>query len=190
MSEITELLIAIGQGHSEAKAELLPLVYQELLQIARSRMANERAGHTFRPTELVHEAYLRLEKRDELPAWNSRGHFFTAAAEAMRRILIDHAREKKSQKRGGDRAHVDLPDELIPDERKADRLLALEEALSALEERDPKKAELVKLRFFAGFTIEEAAEAMGISTTTADRYWAYARAWLKTEMDGGEDVCR
>jgi RNA polymerase sigma factor (TIGR02999 family) len=126
---------------------------------------------------------LRLVKPEGLPNWNSRGHFFTAAAEAMRRILIDHARQRKSQKRGGDLVRVDLADELIPDDHKAERLLALEEALAGLEEKDPQKAALVKLRFFAGFTIDQAAEVLGVSTTTADRWWAYGRAWLKAEMD-------
>jgi RNA polymerase sigma factor (TIGR02999 family) len=187
-TDVTLLLRRLHDGDQGAAAELLRVLYHDLRRVAAVKLADERSGHTFQPTELVHEAYLRLVIQDELPPWSSRGHFFAAAAEAMRRILIDHARERKSQKRGGGFARVDLPDELIPDERKADRLLALEEALSALEVRDPRKAELVKLRFFAGFTIEQAAAAMGISTSTAERYWTYARAWLKTEMDADEAV--
>ena len=181
--EVTQLLMRLRDGDERASAELLRTLYGDLRHVAAARLAGERTGHTFQPTDLVNEAFLRLVKPDELPDWNSRGHFFSAAAEAMRRILIDHARRRNSQKRGGDQGHVDLPDDLIPD-RKAKQLLALEEALQELEEKAPKKAELVKLRFFGGLTIEQAAEALEISTTTADRYWAYARAWLKTEIDG------
>jgi RNA polymerase sigma factor (TIGR02999 family) len=173
----------LQDGDAQAADDLLRALYSDLRRVAAVRLAGERAGHSFQPTELVHEAYLRLVGPDGLPNWNSRGHFFTAAAEAMRRILIDHAREKQAAKRGGDYVRVDLADELIPDERKAERLLALEEALSGLEEQHPEKAALVKLRFFAGCTIDQAAELLGISTTTADRHWAYARAWLKTEME-------
>ena len=181
-TEVTQLLMRLRDGDDQAAADLLRTLYSDLRRVAAVRLADERTAHTFQPTDLVNEAYLRLVKADEVPNWNSRGHFFTAAAEAMRRILIDHARRRNSQKRGGDRGHVDLPDELIPDERKAIQLLSLEEALTSFEEQDPKKAELVKLRFFGGMTIEQAAEVLEISTTTADRYWAYSRAWLKTEM--------
>jgi RNA polymerase sigma factor (TIGR02999 family) len=183
-SEVTLLLRRLQDGDQQAADDLLRALYDELRSVAAARLAAERTGHSFQPTELVHEAYLRLVKPEGLPNWNSRGHFFTAAAEAMRRILIDHARQRKSQKRGGDFVRVDLADELIPDERRAERLLALEEALVGLEEKDPPKAALVKLRFFAGFTIDEAADVLGVSATTADRWWTYARAWLKAEMDG------
>jgi RNA polymerase sigma factor (TIGR02999 family) len=176
----------LANGDQQAAGDLLRALYGELRRVAVARLAGERAGHSFQPTELVHEAYLRLVTPEGLPNWNSRGHFFTAAAEAMRRILIDHAREKNSQKRGRDFVRVDLADELIPNDRKAERLLALEEALRGLEETDPQKAALVKLRFFAGFTSQEAAEVLGVSITTADRWWAYARAWLKTELDDAE----
>jgi RNA polymerase sigma factor (TIGR02999 family) len=188
MAEVTELLVAIGQGDAKAKAALMPLVYQELIAIARRRMAHERADHTLQPTALVHEAYLRLVGPDGGVAWNSRGHFYAAAAEAMRRILVDQARQKKSQKRGGEHHRVDFAADLIATDARPERILALEEALHAFEQQFPQKAELVKLRFFAGLTIEQAAEAVGISTTTADRYWAYARAWLKSEMDEGESA--
>jgi RNA polymerase sigma factor (TIGR02999 family) len=182
-TNVTLLLRRLADGDTQAADDLLRALYDELRHVAAARLAGERAGHSFQPTELVHEAYLRLVKPEGLPGWNSRGHFFTAAAEAMRRILIDHARQRKSQKRGGDFVRVDLADELIPDDHKAERLLALEEALAGLEEKDPQKAALVKLRFFAGFTIDQAAEVLGVSTTTADRWWAYGRAWLKAEMD-------
>jgi RNA polymerase sigma factor (TIGR02999 family) len=184
-SDVTLILMRLQDGDRQAADDLLRALYDDLRRVAAARLAGERSGHSFQPTELVHEAYLRLVKPEGFPHWNSRRHFFTAAAEAMRRILIDHAREKKAAKRGGQYVRVNLADELIPDERKAERLLALEEALAGLEARYPEKAALVKLRFFAGCTIHEAAELLGISTTTADRHWAYARAWLKTEMQGG-----
>jgi RNA polymerase sigma factor (TIGR02999 family) len=183
VSQITELLVAIGQGNAEARAELMPLVYQELISIARRRMAQERADHTLQPTALVHEAYLRLVGPDGGAQWNNRGHFYAAAAEAMRRILVDQARQKKAQKRGGEYRRIDFPADLIATNARPERILALEEAMSRFEQQYPQKAVLVKLRFFAGLTVEQAAETVGISTTTADRYWAYARAWLKREID-------
>jgi RNA polymerase sigma factor (TIGR02999 family) len=183
-SDVTLLLMRLQDGDRQAAEDLLRALYDDLRRVAAAKLAGERTGHSFQPTELVHEAYLRLVKPEGLPNWNSRRHFFTAAAEAMRRILIDHAREKKAAKRGGDYVRVNVADELIPDERKAEKLLALEEALAGLEEQYPEKAALVKLRFFVGCTIDEAADLLGISTTTADRYWAYARAWLKAEMEG------
>jgi RNA polymerase sigma factor (TIGR02999 family) len=186
--EVTLLLRRLQDGDGRAANDLLRAIYDDLRRVAAARLAGERTGHSFQPTELVHEAYLRLVKPEGLPNWNSRGHFFTAAAEAMRRILIDHARERKSQKRGGDFVRLDLADDLIPDDRRAERLLALEEALGGLEEKDSQKATLVKLRFFAGLTIDEAADVLGVSTTTADRWWTYARAWLKAEMDEGKSA--
>jgi RNA polymerase sigma factor (TIGR02999 family) len=179
---VTVLLRRLGAGDQAAADELLRAIYQELRRVAATKLGDERSGHTFQPSDLVHEAYCRLVGRDGLARWNSRRHFFSAAAEAMRRMLIDHAREKMSQKRGGDRHRVDLPDGLIADEQKAESLLALEEALSRLEIEAPEKAQVVKLRFFGGLTSEEVASALEISTTSADRYWAYARAWLKNEM--------
>jgi RNA polymerase sigma factor (TIGR02999 family) len=184
-SEVALLLSRLQDGDQRAAGDLLRALYDDLRRVAAARLAGERTGHSLQPTELVHEAYLRLVKPEGLPNWNSRGHFFTAAAEAMRRILIDHARERKSQKRGGEFLRVELVDDLIPDDRKAERLLALEESLVGLEKKDPEKASLVKLRFFAGLTIEEAADVLGVSTTTADRWWAYSRAWLKDQMDEG-----
>ena len=184
-TDVMPLLERLRGGDRRAADDLLHTLYDDLRRVAAVKLAGERSGHSLQPTELVHEAYLRLVRPDDLPNWNSRGHFFTAAAEAMRRILIDHARKKKSQKSGGGQTRISLADQLIPDQPKAEKLLALEEALVALEKNDAKKAALVKLRFFAGFTIEEAAGLLDISTTTADRHWAYARAWLKTRIDAG-----
>jgi RNA polymerase sigma factor (TIGR02999 family) len=182
MSEVTRILSAIEQGDPSAAEQLLPLVYDELRKLAAEKMANERPGHTLGATALVHEAYLRLVGNGQEPHWNSRGHFFAAAAEAMRRILIDNARQKHALKRGGQAKRVDL-EAVEPADRSADdKLLALEDALIRLTERDPVKGKLVKLRYFAGLTIQEAAAFLGISTATADRYWAYARAWLQTEI--------
>ena len=182
MSEVTRILTAIEQGDPSAAAQLLPLVYDELRKLAADRMAHERPGHTLEATALVHEAYLRLVGDGVERQWNGRGHFFAAAAEAMRRILIDNARQKHALKRGGQAKRVELDGIELADRPADDRLLALEEALIRLTERDPVKGELVKLRYFAGLTIHEAAAVLGISTATADRYWAYARAWLQTEM--------
>jgi RNA polymerase sigma factor (TIGR02999 family) len=179
---VTVLLQRLSTGDQAAADELLREIYHELRRVAAIKLGDERSGHTFQPSDLVHEAYFRLAGEAGQPLWNSRRHFFSAAAEAMRRILIDHARQKTSQKRGGDWHRVDLPDGLIADQRKAESLLALEEALSRLEAEAPEKAQVVKLRFFGGLTIEEVAGALDISTTTADRHWAYARAWLKNEM--------
>jgi len=184
MNEVTRIITAIQEGDAMAADELLPLVYQELRYLAAQKMAHEPPGQTLQATALVHEAYIRLvgaENQD----WDSRGHFFAAAAEAMRRILIDNARRKKSLKYGGDRRRIDL-DEAVP----ADdvdipliELLALDEALERLSKKDKVKADLVKLRYFAGLTIGQTAEILGISATTAKRYWAYARAWLLREVD-------
>jgi RNA polymerase sigma factor (TIGR02999 family) len=182
-SEVTLLLRRLSRGDKEAANELLRAIYKELRRVAAGKLNDERTGHTFQPSDLVHEAYFRLVGEDGLAGWNSRRHFFTAAAEAMRRILIDHARQKMSQKRGGDWQRVIMPDDLIADDRKAESLVALEEALARFEAEAPDKAQVVKLRFFGGLTIDEVAKALEISATTADRHWAYARAWLKNEMD-------
>jgi RNA polymerase sigma factor (TIGR02999 family) len=182
MTPITHLLDAAAAGDSRAAAELLPLVYRELRQLAAARLAAEKAGHSLDPTALVHEAYLRLVGREQRDGWNGRSHFFGAAAEAMRRILVDQARRKRAEKRGGGRARQDLngvePATPEPDAN----LLAVDEALAKFEKRDPAKAALVKLRYFGGLTIPEAAAALGISPTTADRHWAFARAWLHAEL--------
>jgi len=186
MNDVTRILSAIEQGDPHAAEELLPLVYDELRKLAAQRMSQENPGQTLQATALVHEAYLRLVNADDAQRWNGRGHFFGAAAEAMRRILIDHARRKQSHRRGGGLAREPLKSvEIAAPEPDVD-LLAVHEALSRFEAIDQPKAELVKLRYFAGLTIPEAAETLGISTTTADRYWAYARAWLHTELKRGE----
>jgi RNA polymerase sigma factor (TIGR02999 family) len=182
MTDVTRILTAIEQGDPHAAAQLLPLVYDELRKLAVARMAEERADHTLQPTALVHEAYLRLvEGAASNASWDSRGHFFAAAAEAMRRILVDQARRKRRPKHGGDRQRVDL-NEAAAITNSPEDLLALDEALAKLAREEPRKAELVKLRFFAGLTIPEAAKMLGISTATAERYWSYARVWLYAEL--------
>jgi RNA polymerase sigma factor (TIGR02999 family) len=182
MSDVTRILSAIERGDTQATDQLLPLVYEELRALAAQRLSQEPPGQTLQATALVHEAYLRLVG-SEPQNWAGRGHFFKAAAEAMRRILIDNARRKKSLKRGGDRRPVDLDESLVAhDASRAEDILALDEALAKLAEQDPTKAELVKLRHFAGLTIEQAAKALDISHATAERYWDYARSWLRVEI--------
>jgi RNA polymerase sigma factor (TIGR02999 family) len=181
MSDATRLLEAAAGGDCKAAADLLPLVYDELRRLAAVRLAAEGPGHTLSPTALVHEAYLRLIGDQQ---FDGRGHFFAAAAEAMRRILIDRARHKQTRKAGGGRRRLDLDDiEPALEEENGDRLLALDEALRQLEAEDPRKAALVKLRFFAGLTAEQAAAALGVSTSTAEKDWAYARSWLRVAID-------
>ena len=178
MSEVTRILSAIEQGDPQAAEQLLPLVYDELRQLAAQKLAQEKPGHTLQATALVHEAYLRLVGANPQQPWDSRGHFFAAAAEAMRRILINHARDKGRQKRGGGRQRVDLDRLAVADQASADEVIALDEALQGLEQQNQPCAELVKLRFFTGLTMEEAAAALGIAPRTAHRYWVFARAWL------------
>lgn len=186
MSEVTRILSAIEQGDSHATEQLLPLVYDELRRLAARKLAREAPGQTLQATALVHEAYVRLvesERRGSSPSWNSRGHFFAAAAEAMRRILVERARHKASLKAGGDRRREAL-DDIEPAIAEPDiDILTLSDALEKLEATDPRKAELVKLRFFVGLTIEEAAQALSVSTSTADNDWAYARCWLRLEIE-------
>jgi RNA polymerase sigma factor (TIGR02999 family) len=182
MNEVTQILSAIEEGDPHAAEKLLPLVYNELRKLAAQKMIQEKPGQTLEATALVHEAYLRLVDAQKIQHWNSRGHFFAAAAEAMRRILIDSARRKQAQKRGGQAKRVDLDALDLADHPASDKLLAMEDALVRLAAKDRVKAELVKLRYFGGLTTEEAASILGISTATADRYWAYARAWLQTEI--------
>jgi RNA polymerase sigma factor (TIGR02999 family) len=165
----------------------LPLVYDELRKLAAAKLAQERPGYTLEATALVHEAYLRLVDAKQAQQWNSRGHFFAAAAEAMRRILVDGARRKHSLKRGGQQQRVRLEEAISLNEQPADDLLALDEALQRLAEEDPIKAELVKLRYFAGLSVEQTAEALGISRATADRYWAYAKVWLYHAVTGEDE---
>jgi RNA polymerase sigma factor (TIGR02999 family) len=184
MSEVTRILAAIEQGDPHAAGELLPLVYDELRKLAAHKMAQEAAGQTLQPTALVHEAYLRLVGEGHGPHWDSRGHFFAAAAEAMRRILVEQARRKRSAKHGGGLARHGLDELELAAPDSDEELLALDAALERLAEKDRVKAQLVNLRHFGGLTIEEAAQALGISATTANRYWAYARAWLRQEITG------
>jgi RNA polymerase sigma factor (TIGR02999 family) len=186
MNEVTRILSDLAQGNTHAAEQLLPLVYNELRRLAAQKLAQEKPGQTLQATALVHEAYLRLVDVDQAPDWNSRGHFFAAAAEAMRRILVDTARAKKTEKRGGGRRRVELVVEELAARQHDQKLLALHEALVRFEQQDPVKAQLVKLRYFAGLSIRQAAEALDISTATADRYWAYARAWLQREMTGAD----
>jgi RNA polymerase sigma factor (TIGR02999 family) len=185
MSNLAQILKAAESGDQQAAEELLPLVYSELRRLAKARLSHEQPGQTLQATDLVHEAYQRLIDVDDggEAKWNSTGHFFGAAAEAMRRILIDRARAKAAQKRGGDLQRVAFEELDHPAAKRPERFLLLDEALTKLELQDPQKAQLVKLRFFAGLSNQQAAAALGISTATADRAWAFARAWLKTEMD-------
>ena len=205
MSNVTQLLAAIDRGEPQAAEQLLPLVYDELRRLARVKLSQEKPGQTLQATALVHEAYLRLvgspgvrsqesgvSENVALPSdscpltpdsWQSRGHFFAAAAEAMRRILVDAARRKRRLKRGGDREREAFDEDQIAGPDDDEELLDLDEALVKLEQKDPRKAQLVKLRYFVGLTQQQAAEALGISVATADRDWAYARAWLKREME-------
>jgi RNA polymerase sigma factor (TIGR02999 family) len=191
MSEVTRILSAIDRGDPKAAEQLLPLVYDELRQLAAQKLAREMPGHTLQATALVHEAYLRLvgsPSAASAPSWNSRGHFFAAAAEAMRRILVDQARHKRTVKAGGDLHRSELTD-VAPAVPEPDvDLLALHDALDRLEAADKRKAELVKLRFFVGLTIEEAAQALGVSVSTATNDWAYARCWLRLEVMGVRDL--
>ena len=182
MSEVTRILSAIEFGDPHAAEALLPLVYEELRKLAAQRIAQESPGHTLQATALVHEAYMRLVDVEKAQHWNSRGHFFAAAAEAMRRILVDQARRKQADKHGGGRVRVDLPKDLAAPEARGDDLVALDEALSQLERHDPDAARLVKLRYFAGLSHQDAAEALGISRGAADRLWALGRAWLFRQL--------
>jgi RNA polymerase sigma factor (TIGR02999 family) len=182
MSDVTQILERIEAGDPSSAEKLLPLVYDELRKLAATRLAHEKPGQTLSGTALVHEAYLRLVDVDEAQRFNSRGHFFAAAAEAIRRILVEYARRKSRVKHGGGRRRVDLKDVASFDEIPQEDLIALDEALTRLAATEPRKAELVKLRYFAGFSIDEAAELLQISRTTAKRYWIYARAWLLAEL--------
>jgi RNA polymerase sigma factor (TIGR02999 family) len=190
MSDITQILAAIEQGDPRAAEELLPLVYAELRKLATAKMAEEKPGQTLQATALVHEAYLRLVGTDAGPQWNGRAHFFAAAAEAMRRILVDQARRKLSLRRGGGLQRLPIEDQEIEAAEPSVDLLAVHEALDRFQDVDPTAAQIVKLRYFAGLTIPQAAEALGISTSTVDRSWAYARAWLHAALkhDGDSGI--
>lgn len=181
MSDVTRILESVSNGDPKAANELLPLVYGELRKLAAAKMANEAANQTLQPTALVHEAWLRLTGNENIK-WDGRAHFFGAAAEAMRRILIDNARRKQARRHGGGQQRLDIADVDIAAPGKEDELLAMDEALDKLAVLDKPKAELVKLRYFAGLTIEESAQILGVSVPTANRWWAYSRAWLFEQM--------
>jgi RNA polymerase sigma factor (TIGR02999 family) len=182
MNEVTRILAAAEQGDPHAAEQLLPLVYDELRKLAAQRLAHEQPGQTLQATALVHEAYLRLVDTEQAKHWNSRGHFFAAAAEAMRRVLIENARGKAREKRGGDWQRVDFEELDVASSVSPDQLVALDDALVRLESLDRHAGQLVKLRYFAGLPLNQAAKALGISTATAYRHWAYARAWLASEL--------
>ena len=184
MSDVTRILGQIESGDGQAAEKLLPLVYDELRKLAAARMAKEDPGQTLQATALVHEAYVRLVDNDKAQHWDSRGHFFAAAAEAMRRILVNNALRKRRPKHGGDRQRLDLEANLTLSESSDDDILALNEALERLSEVDKTSAEVVKLKYFAGLAISQIADVLGISSRTADRRWAYARAWLHQELCG------
>lgn len=188
MSDVTRILEAIERGEPTATERLLPLVYEELRKLAAARMAREKPGQTLQATALVHEAYLRLVDAEKARAWDSRGHFFAAAAEAMRRILVDSARRKRRLKHGGEWRRVDLEEQAPLTDNPAEDLLSLDEVLDEFNAMEPEKANLVKLRYFAGFSLYEAAELLGISEATAKRHWAYARAWLYAKLNDPSDL--
>ncbi len=183
MSDVTQILQAIEQGDPRAAAQLLPLVYDELRKLASQKLAQEKPGQTLQATALVHEAYLRLVEGDQASRWNSRGHFFAAAAEAMRRILVDNARRKRRPKHGGDRRRVELDEACSLADTGAEQVLLVNDALDKLAQEAPAKAAYVKLRFFAGLSAQEAAEALGIARATADRYWAYAKVFIYCALE-------
>jgi len=184
MNDVTRILSAIEQGDPSAAAELLPLVYEELRKLATARLAQEKPGQTLQATALVHEAYLRLVGNDGARRWDGRGHFFAAAAEAMRRILVENARRKGRIKRGGELRRIDLESADLAASAVPDDLLDLDDALTRLSAEEPEAAELIKLRLFAGLSIDEAAQVLGVSRSTAYDHWAYARAWLHSALHG------
>jgi RNA polymerase sigma factor (TIGR02999 family) len=189
MSEVSRILSALDQGDPQAASQLLPLVYDELRKLAAYKLAHETPGQTLQPTALVHEAYLRLvvnpqREGQKEPPWDSRAHFFAAAAEAMRRILVESARRKKRAKHGGDLHRVELHDQDVPVRPPPDEIIALDEALTRLAEEDPEATQVVQLHFFAGLSIDQAAKALGVSRATAYRQWSYARAWLRCAIGG------
>jgi RNA polymerase sigma factor (TIGR02999 family) len=188
MKELTRILYAIEEGDPHAAEQLLPLVYDELRKLAAQKLAQEKPGQTLQATALVHEAYLRLVGPGAADRWDNRGHFFAAAATAMRRILIERARWKQRRIHGGDRRRQELRPDLVASAVPNEQLLSLDSALAKLAQHDLLKARLVELRYFAGLTGDQAAQILGISPKTADRYWVYARAWLRREMDGPEAV--
>jgi RNA polymerase sigma factor (TIGR02999 family) len=187
MPDVTQILSRIDSGDPSAAEQLLPLVYDELRRLAAQKMAHEKPGQTLEATALVHEAYLRLVKADNVQRWNSRRHFFLAAAESMRRILVDSARRKNRLKRGGDRKRIDLEEQLSLDGSSSDELIDLDAALERFGQAEPDKAEVVKLHFFAGLTLSDVAQLLGLSEVTVKRQWRYARAWLHKDLTRGGD---
>ena len=187
MTNVTRILSAIEQGDPAAAEQLLPLVYDELRKLAAAKMAQEKPGQTLQATGLVHEAYMRLVDVEKVQHWDSRGHFFKAAAEAMRRILVENARRKGRQKHGGDAQRVDLDEAHWITTTTPDQLLAVDESLSLLALEDPTAADVVRLRYFAAMTVDEAAEVLGIHRATAHRHWAYARAWIRADLRSGDE---
>jgi len=187
MNEVTRILSAVEQGQPQAAAQLLPLVYDDLRRLAAEKLAQERPGQTLQATALVHEAYIRLVDTEKIQHWNSRGHFFAAAAEAMRRILIEGARRRRAHKHGGSRQRIDLAEVELSSASSPERLLLLDDALTRLTQEDPAAAELAKLRLFAGLPIEEAGKVLGISRATAFRHWTYARAWLQAQLQESDE---
>jgi RNA polymerase sigma factor (TIGR02999 family) len=187
MTDVTQILSAIEQGDPSAAEQLLPLVYDELRKLAAARLANEKPGQTLQATALVHDAYIRLVDVEKAQKWDSRAHFFSATAEAMRRILVESARKKGRVKHGGEQRRVDLDGVALVGDSPRDDLVALDEALTKFTELEPQKAELVKLRYFAGFSIDDAADLLGISRTTAKRHWTYARAWLLAKLKDSDN---
>jgi RNA polymerase sigma factor (TIGR02999 family) len=185
MNEVTRILSAMEQGDPHAAKELLPLVYEELRKLASQKLEHEKPGQTLQATALVHEAYLRLVDTDRVQHWDNRGHFFAAAAQAMRRILVDRAREKQRDKRGGALRRFDIDSLDLATQVTPDQLVAIDDALARLALEDPSAARIVELRYFAGLTVEEARQTLRISSTTAYRHWNYARAWLQSELLGG-----
>ncbi len=190
MNDVTQILSRIEQGDPSAAEQLLPLIYDELRKLAAARLAHEKPGQTLQATALVHDAYLRLVDVEEAQQWNSRGHFFAAAAEAMRRILVDQARRKRSKRAGGEHRRVELSfvEPVLPGSQLD--LLALDEAIELLARRDPRACEVVKLRFFAGLTVPQAAQALGVSVATVENDWAYAKSWLKLQLSPSPDVSK
>jgi len=186
MTEVTRILQSISAGEVQASARLLPLVYDELRKLAAAKMAHEPSGQTLQPTALVHEAFLRLVEGAQQDQWNSRGHFFGAAAEAMRRILVENARRKSRVKHGGQHNRVEFNPQVLAGESSADQILAVHEALTRMEEQFPDKAAVVKLRYFAGLSNAEVAESLGVSPATAQRYWQFARTWLFQQLSENE----
>ena len=185
MNDVTRILDAIEKGDPQAADQLLPLVYDELRKLAAQKLSHEQLGQTLQATALVHEAYLRLVGVDQAQHWNSRGHFFAAAAEAMRRILVESARRKQRLKHGGDLERVEIDMASLPTRMSSEEILLLDDALEQLRQQDPVKAKLVTLRYFGGMTIEQAAEVLGIARVTAHRYWTNARVWLRQQITDG-----